>query len=337
VALTVLLVGGAGYVGSATALHLVQQGRRVIILDAFLHNQTVTIPGATIVRGGLDDHILLEKLFQTYSINAVMHFAGSIEVGRSVIDPAAFYENNVVNSKYLLDAMRRAGVKRCIFSSTCALYAPVTGLVCLTENHPINPASPYGKTKYAVECMLQDYAHAYGMSYVALRYFNAAGALPEDRIGEQHQPETHVIPALFAAVDSGKPFHLLGDDYPTPDGTCIRDYVHIHDLARAHVRALEHLENGGASMPINLGTGRGYSVRELLACVEQASGRQVPYVVCPRRSGDVPFLVADASRACEVLGWTAERSSLATIVADAWAFHRAAAVAGSAHDLRQKA
>lgn len=322
---TVLLLGGAGYVGSCTAHRLVMSGYRVVILDAFLHHQSLEIPGTTIIRGDYGDEQLLRSIFSSYNISIVMHFAALIEVGRSVQDPASFYENNVIKTKRLLDVMRSVGVLQCVFSSTCAIYKPREDMQHLTENSPILPLSPYGKTKFVVECLLQDYAVAYGLRYVALRYFNAAGAVIQNDIllGEQHSPETHLIPNIFAAVQYANPVTIFGDDYPTPDGTCVRDYIHVHDLARAHEQALCYLANStNPSAAFNLGTGNGASVAQMVAMVEAVCGTNILVDIKPRRAGDVPCLVADASLARHVLGWQAQRSSLKCIVEDAWYFYR---------------
>ncbi len=317
---TILLLGGAGFVGSCVAHDLLRQGYGVIILDLFLHHQAIVLPGAIVIHGDFGDVSLVRAIFITHQISAVMHFAAYIEVGRSVQEPAAFYENNFINTKRLLDLMREHNVTKIVFSSTCAIYAPLHGLEKLTERHSINPLSPYGKTKCAVEFLLQDYASAYGLSYVSLRYFNAAGAEPAYGLGEQHDPETHVIPLLFQACERDAAFTLFGDDYETPDGTCVRDYVHVRDLSSAHCKALSYLLSGCQSIALNLGSGRGYSVRELIAVVVATTGKNIATVIKQRRAGDVPFLVADATLAEHVLGWRAE-ASLEHIVEDAWRFY----------------
>lgn len=319
---TILLLGGAGFVGSAVAYDLLLQGYGVVIVDLFLHQQTVCLPGAIIIKSDFGDEQVLRAIFATYHISAVMHFAAYIEVGRSVHDPAAFYENNVIKTKRLLDVMREYNITKLVFSSSCAIYAPLHSLEKLTEQHAINPLSPYGKTKLAVEFLLEDYAQAYGLSYVSLRYFNAAGGLPRYNLGEQHEPETHVIPLLFKACEQGQPFTLFGDDYPTPDGTCIRDYIHVQDLSVAHCKALSYLCSGGTAIALNLGSGVGCSVKELIAVVTAVCERPVDVIVKPRRAGDVPLLVADASLAALILEWRAQ-APLEQIVRDAWSFFQA--------------
>ncbi len=317
----ILLLGGAGFVGSCVAHNLLQQRYGLVIIDLFLHHQSVVLPGAVIIRGDFGDEQLLKTIFTTYDIAAVMHFAAYIEVGRSVHEPAAFYENNVVKTKRLFDVMLAYGVKRIVFSSSCAIYAPLFSAEKLTESHQLNPLSPYGKTKCAVEFLLQDYAVAYNFSYVSLRYFNAAGALPEHNLGEQHNPETHVIPLLFKACERQEPFTIFGDDYPTPDGSCVRDYIHVRDLARVHTKALQYLLTGGAALACNVGSGVGHSVKELVAVASGICGQPLATVIKPRRAGDVPFLVADVSRVQDLLDWRAE-ASLPQIIDDAWQFYQ---------------
>ncbi|MBM3893483.1 UDP-glucose 4-epimerase GalE [Candidatus Dependentiae bacterium] len=316
---TILLLGGAGFVGSAVAHELLVQGYGVVIVDLFLHKQTVTLPGAIIIKSDFGDEEVLRAIFSAYHISAVMHFAAYIEVGRSVHEPALFYENNVIKTKRLLDVMREYNVTKLVFSSSCAIYAPLQTLEKLTEQHAINPLSPYGKTKLTIEFLLQDYAQAYGLSYVSLRYFNAAGALSHYHLGEQHDPETHVIPLLFKACEQGALFTLYGDDYPTPDGACVRDYIHVSDLSSAHCKALSYLNAGGSAMALNLGSGVGYSVKELIAVVAAVCGQSIKVIVRPRRTGDAPLLVADTTLAERTLGWHAH-ATLEQIVRDAWCF-----------------
>jgi UDP-glucose 4-epimerase len=318
---TVLLLGGAGFVGSCVAHALLQQGYQVVIIDLFLHHQVVDLPGAIVIRGDFGDQLLLKSIFTTYRIAAVMHFAAFIEVGRSVHEPAAFYDNNVIKTKVLLDLMQVYGVKNIVFSSSCAIYSPVLGGQKLTEQQSLNPLSPYGKTKCVVEFLLQDYARAYDMRYVSLRYFNAAGALPAYGLGEQHTPETHVIPLLFKAAIEQQPFTILGQDYPTPDGTCVRDYIHVKDLAVVHGKALHYLLAGGQAFACNVGSGVGYSVKELVALASSVSGQPIQTVIKPPRAGDVPYLVADVSFVRQRLDWRAE-ALLPEIMNDAWLFYQ---------------
>jgi UDP-glucose 4-epimerase len=316
---TILLTGGAGYIGSHSAYLLHTLGYKVIILDAFAHNQPFNCSWATIVKGNLEDGDLLENVFKQYSIDAVMHFAGFIEVGESVKRPDDFYNNNVFNTLKLLNIMKKYKVHKFIFSSTCAIYGnPV--YVPIDEQHPFAPQSPYGKTKLCVEYILQDYAQAYNITYVALRYFNAAGALSEQGLGEFHEPETHVIPLLLRAIKNNQQFTMFGDDYPTSDGSCIRDYVHVQDIAQAHVLALKYLSDGGTSDVFNLGSGKGYSVKELIMVAQQITGKSVSVVVKPRRPGDVSVLVAQADKARTILHWEPHYSSIKEIIASAWAF-----------------
>lgn len=322
---TVLLLGGAGYVGSSTARRLLAEGYGVVILDSLVHQQVVNIPGAIILQGDYADAQLLRSIFSSYTISIVMHFASLIEVGLSVKEPAAFYENNVIKTKRLLDQMIIAGAMQLVFSSSCAVYRPLKSMEALTEEHDIGPISPYGKTKYMVECLLQDYAYAYGLRYVALRYFNAAGATIDDGycMGEQHTPETHLIPQIFQAVTEKRPVAIFGNNYATPDGTCVRDYVHISDLASAHFLALKYLDNPAhSSQAFNIGSGKGVSVAEVVATVSAICGQKIQTQILPRRAGDVPYLVADATLAGLLLGWQPEQSSINRIVEDAWFFYQ---------------
>lgn len=313
----ILVTGGAGYIGSHTAQLLHASGYQVIILDTLHHNQTFKHPWAEVIKGDVGDSQILTSIFQTHEIDAVMHFAGSIEVGLSMTHPSEFYQNNVTNTLRLLDTMRAHGVKKCIFASSCSVFgSPV--YVPMDEKHPLAPVSPYAKTKLAVEYALQDYANTYDLRYVVLRYFNAAGASPELDLGEQHEPETHVIPLLLRAIQNDTPFTLFGTDYDTPDGTCIRDYIHVKDIAQAHVQALNYLDKGGESDVFNLGSGTGYSVRQLIDVATNVCRKQVKIVIALRRAGDTSTLVANAQKAKDVLGWVPEYSGLENIVASAW-------------------
>jgi len=259
----------------------------------------------------------MNALFEHYAIDAVMHFAADIEVGKSVISPAAFYNNNVINTIQLLDLMRHHHVKTFIFSSSCAVYGTPQWLP-LTEDHPKNPISPYGKTKLMIEMILEDYAHAYGLNYVALRYFNAAGAWPEQQLGEHHEPETHVIPLLLRAAQNKTPFAIFGTDHDTADGTCIRDYLHVRDIADAHLQALYYLKAGNQSDCFNLGTGTGVSVQELISAVEQVCNTKLTILPREKRAGDPALLVADPSKAHAALGWQPHHSDLHTILESAY-------------------
>lgn len=312
----VLVIGGAGYIGSHTSWLLAQQGFRVVILDALVHQQSVHLPWATFVQGDFGDQQLLKKIFSEYAIDTVMHFAAFIEVGESVIDPAKYYNNNVIKTIQLLDVMREYGVSKLIFSSSCAVYGNPVHLP-LDEEHPTNPVSPYGRTKLMIEYALHDYAVAYGLRYVALRYFNAAGGLTEQGLGECHKPESHIIPIVLAAARNNKPFNIFGTDYNTSDGTCVRDYIHVLDIARAHVQASEYLNAGGQSQILNLGTGVGYSVKELVAYAQEVSGTQIQINYGPRRPGDAQTLVADATKVTKLLGWQPQHSDMREIMRSA--------------------
>lgn len=312
----VLVIGGAGYIGSHTSWLLAQQGFRVVILDALVHQQSVHLPWATFIQGDFGDQQLLKKIFLEYAIDTVMHFAAFIEVGESVIDPAKYYNNNVIKTIQLLDVMREYGVSKLIFSSSCAVYGNPVRLP-LDEEHPTNPVSPYGRTKLMIEYALHDYAVAYGLRYVALRYFNAAGGLTEQGLGECHKPESHIIPIMLAAARNNKPFNIFGTDYNTSDGTCVRDYIHVLDIARAHVQASEYLNAGGQSQILNLGTGVGYSVKELVAYAQEVSGTQIQINYGPRRPGDAQTLVADATKVTKLLGWQPQHSDMCEIMRSA--------------------
>ena len=299
---TILVTGGAGYIGSVTAWQLAQKGYNVIVLDLLIHNQTFNYPWATFIHGDYGDAILLEHIFTTYNITAVMHFGAFIEVGASVKNPALYYHNNVFKTDMLLNAMRKQNITTFVFSSSCAVYG-IPQTTYLTEAHPRNPISPYGKTKYMVEMILEDYATVYGLKSVALRYFNACGAVPEQGLYEQHYPETHVIPLLLNAAQQQTPFAIFGTDYPTSDGTCIRDYVHVADIAHAHCQALEYLKTHTGFTACNLGTGTGYSVKELISYTEEITEKKISSVICARRMGDPERLVAQAGKAQELLHW----------------------------------
>jgi UDP-glucose 4-epimerase len=331
----ILVVGGAGYIGSHTTLQLAQQGYRVVVLDSFVHGQVLDMSWATVIRGDFGDRKQLESIFARYHISAVMHFAGFIEVGESVIRPADFYHNNFTNTLQLLDVMRLYDVSQFIFSSSCAVYGnPIK--IPMNEDHPFNPVSPYGRTKLAVEFALQDYATAYGLRYVSLRYFNAAGALPEFGLGEQHHPETHLIPLLFAAARDGKPIKIFGDDYQTTDGTCVRDYIHVVDIADAHLKAYEYLNAGSLSIALNLGTGRGYSVKELIQAAQESCDLKILTEIVARRPGDAAVLVADANKARVMLGWQPQHGDIHEILRSAYAWQQRPAVVAEGSTFKEK-
>ena len=318
-----LVVGGAGYIGSHMVKHLCRAGAQVTVLDDLSSGyRDAVVSGAELVVGSAADAGLLATLLAQHRFDAVMHFASFIQVGESVADPAKYYANNVAATLTLLDAMRQAEVRRFIFSSTAAVYGDPS-YVPIDEAHPKNPINPYGRSKWMVEQVLEDYDRAYGLKSVCLRYFNAAGADPEGELGERHVPETHLIP-LVLQVASGRreAISVFGTDYDTLDGTCIRDYIHVADLCDAHALALERLLAGGESARFNLGNGQGFSVNEVIEMVRHVTGREIPVRFEARRVGDPPRLVADSRQAREGLGWQPKRDDLATIIADAWAWER---------------
>jgi UDP-arabinose 4-epimerase len=318
---TILVTGGAGYIGSHTCKVLAQAGHRPITLDNLSHGHRWAVKWGPLVEGDLAQMELIERTLKQFKVDAVMHFAGFAHVGESMAEPGKYFRNNAMNSLNLLEAMQRCGVKRIVFSSTCAVYG-IPRALPIVEEQPLQPVNPYGESKLCTERTLHWYGAAHGFEWVALRYFNAAGADPDGEIGEEHHPETHLIPlAILSALQEREGLELYGTDYPTPDGTAIRDYIHVADLAQAHVRALEYLIAGGASTALNLGTGQGYSVREVVRAVEQVTGYRVPTRSALRRPGDPPALVAAPNRAREVLGWQPQCSDLHSIVQTAWGWH----------------
>lgn len=313
----ILVTGGAGYIGSITAYHLIKRGFEVVVADDLSRGHGHTVPPELLHVLRLQDTAALTKLLQ--GVDAVVHFAAYIAVGESTREPELYFANNVGGSLSLFEAMARANVKRIVFSSTAAVYGEPPQSP-IPEDSPFAPVSPYGQSKAIVEGVLADLDRYRGLRSVVLRYFNACGAEPEAKLGELHEPETHLIPLLFRAATTGEPVQLFGDDYPTPDGTCVRDYIHVGDLASAHLAALDHLLAGGASSQFNVGTGTGNTVIEVLRAVEEISGRKVPYKVAPRRDGDSPSLVANSRKLQQTLGWKPVRSGLKQIVRDAWDF-----------------
>ena len=322
----VMVIGGAGYVGSHVALALFESGFLPVTYDDLSGGHAAFVRWGPLERGDVRDAAGLEGAIRRHRAEAVVNLAAEIEVGRSVRDPNAFYGSIACGAVALAEAMRRTGLRATVLSSSCAVYGDPERLP-ISEDHPLRPVSPYGRAKLMAETILED-AAAYGIRTMRLRYFNAAGADFEGRVGEAHEPETHILPiAIAAAAGKGGPVRVNGDRHPTRDGTCVRDYVHVLDLARAHVRAIEYLLDGGAGAAVNLGTGRGTSVRELLAAVERATGRRIAQAVGPARPGDPPELVADAARAGALLGWRA-RHGLDEIVRSAADWHLRGLAAG---------
>jgi UDP-glucose 4-epimerase len=316
----ILVTGGAGYIGSHAVRLFLGRGHDVWVYDNLAMGHRAAVPGDRLIVGDLAELPRLDHALVMQRIEAVVHFAAFAFVGESVRDPGKYYQNNLVNTLNLMDCLRRQGIGKFVFSSTCATYG-VPQQVPITEEEPQRPINPYGRAKLAVEQALADYAAAYGWGYAALRYFNAAGAAADGSIGEDHDPETHLIPlAIYAAQGRRPHLEIFGTDYPTPDGTCIRDYVHVDDLAEAHLLALERLQPG-QGLRYNLGTGRGYSVREVIRCVEEVSGRPVPVKEGPRRPGDPPVLVAAADKVRSELGWQPRYGELRPIVETAWNWH----------------
>lgn len=309
----ILITGGAGYIGSHAAYLMAKRGYEIIILDKLLHNQPFNHAWATLIQKDFSDRQTLDTIFSQYDIHAVMHFAAFIEVGRSMRDPLSFYENNMSKTIMLLQAMIEHSVKKFIFSSSCAVYG-MPQSATLNESHSKSPISPYGNSKLMVEMALHDAHIAHDLQYVALRYFNAAGAMPGSGLGEYHEPETHIIPLLMRAALHDKPFYVYGDDYPTPDGTCIRDYLHVMDIAHAHEKAVDYLIAGNESRSFNLGTGSGYSVAQLIDIVERVTGKTLKIIVHQRRAGDPAQLIADPALAMQSLGWKPEYSAMEDII-----------------------
>ena len=317
----VLVTGGAGYIGSHTAKALSQAGHEPIVLDNLSFGHKWAVKWGPLEVGDLNDPPFIRRVIGTHKVEAVIHFAANAFVGESMTNPKKYFRNNTVNTLNLLDAMVDAGVKPIVFSSTCATYG-VPIKVPIEESHPQAPVNPYGESKFFVERILHWYSQAYGLRYAALRYFNAAGADPAHEIGEDHDPETHLIPLVIDAAMGKRPrVEIFGTDYPTPDGTAIRDYIHVADLSDAHVRSLKLLLDGTQCLKLNLGTGQGNSVREVIAAVAKVSGKEVPVKESPRRAGDPPMLVADARKAFAELGWKPKYADINTIVQHAWTWH----------------
>ncbi len=318
----ILVVGGAGYIGSHANKELARLGHKTVVFDNLVHGHREFVRWGEFFEADLASVDRLRDLFSTHAFDAVMHFASYINVGDSVTDPRAYYANNVVNTLNLLNVMLEFDVKRFIFSSSCAVYGTPENTP-ITEEHPLNPVNPYGWTKLMIEKVLADYARAYGLRYAALRYFNAAGADAESGIGERHSPETHLIPLVLDAATGRRPnVSVYGTDYPTRDGTCIRDFIHVSDIADAHVLALDYLMDGGPSEAFNLGSGSGHSVREVISAASGVTGRKIPVIESGRRPGDPAILIGSPKKIERTLRWRPRHSDLRTMVASAWKWHQ---------------
>lgn len=324
--MNILVVGGAGYIGSHMVKMLSQAGHHVATLDDLSNGFKDAVKYGGFVEGDIADSDLLDELFSENSFDGVMHFASYIQVGESVEKPSIYYRNNVTNTQVLLDAMVEHGIKCFIFSSTAATFGEPE-YTPIDEKHPQKPINPYGHSKLMVEQILSDFDHAYGLKSVSLRYFNAAGADPDGELGERHDPETHLIPlVLQAASGRRKNITVFGDDYDTPDGTCIRDYIHINDLCTAHLLGLEYLVNGGESKSYNMGNGQGYSIKEVIDVAKKVTGNDFEVVTGPRRDGDPARLVADSKLLQSELGWKPEYPDLEDIIRHAWEWEKKSAV-----------
>ena len=320
--MNVLVVGGAGYIGAHMILTLLEAGHDVVTYDSLVSGHRAAVLGGAFVKADLANAAALAAVLHAHRVDAVMHFASCSQVGESVADPGKYYRNNVCNTVYLLDAMVRAGVRRFVFSSTAAIFGE-PAYVPIDETHPRAPVNAYGASKLMVERMLHDYERAHAVRSICLRYFNAAGADPKGRIGERHEPETHLIPLLLQVAAGRRPHvSIFGRDYDTPDGTCIRDYVHVLDLCHAHLLALEWLRAGRPSAAFNLGNGTGHSVLSVIRAVERMTGQTLPVLDAARRVGDPARLVAHSRLAQHELGWRPQRTDIDTIVHDAWNFER---------------
>lgn len=318
----ILVTGGAGYIGSHTVKRLLERGHDVTVYDSLVFGHRQAVPAERLVIGDLKDIDHVDHLMVVNRIEAVIHFAAFAYVGESVTNPAKYYGNNLVNSLNLLDRVRRLGISRFVFSSTCATYGVPTA-VPITEAEKQSPINPYGNSKLAFEYALSDYAVAYPLGFAALRYFNAAGAAPDGTIGEDHNPETHLIPLVLEVALGKRPLiEVFGTDYPTPDGTCVRDYIHVDDLADAHVLAVERLQPGNA-WKFNVGVGKGFSVREVIRTAEEVTGKTIAVKEAPRRPGDPPALVASADKIRRELGWEPKYTELRAIIETAWKWHKA--------------
>ncbi len=318
----ILVTGGAGYIGSHTVRMLVDKGLEPIVIDTleYGHREAILNPETELVVGNLGDTDLLGRIFEYHDIDAVIHFAAYASVGESMSEPEKYYQNNISAPLNLLSVMRKYGCKTFIFSSTCATYGNPQ-YAPLDELHPQNPINPYGMSKYMLELILKDYERAYDFKYAFLRYFNASGASPDGLIGEDHNPETHLIPLILDAIQGDRShITIFGTDYPTQDGTCVRDYIHVNDLATAHLAALDYIKTKNESVVCNLGTGVGVSVKEMIAMAEEVTGKKVPLQYGERRPGDPPFLFANPAQAKSILGWEASYKDVREIIKHAWAW-----------------
>lgn len=321
--MSILVTGGAGYIGSHTVAELLANGEEVIVLDNLRTGHAGAVLAGTFYQGDIRDEALLQRIFTSHQIEAVIHFAASSLVGESVHLPLKYYDNNVVAAQKLLSAMEQHGVKKIVFSSTAATYGEPKR-VPIQEDDPTEPTSPYGETKLAIEKMMKWCDGAHGIKSISLRYFNAAGAHPDGRIGEDHQPESHLVPIILqVALGQREYVSIFGDDYPTADGTCIRDYIHVMDLAQAHYLAVRHLRQGGESGVYNLGSGSGFSVKQVIEKVREVTWHPIPVKVAERRAGDPAILIASNERAKRVLGWQPRYEDLGTIIESAWKWHHA--------------
>jgi UDP-arabinose 4-epimerase len=317
---SVLVTGGAGYIGSHAAKALAARGYVPVTYDNLVYGHRWAAQSGPFVEGDIGDRDLLMETIGRFNISAVMHFAAFTSVGESVKKPEKFFNNNVTRSLTLLDAVVESGIRHVVFSSSAATYG-TPDRVSITEDAPQRPVNPYGETKLIIERALHWYAGAHDLTYAAPRYFNASGADLDGKLGEMHDPETHLIPLVFQAIDGGRPLQVFGNDYPTPDGTCVRDYIHVADLADVHVKALDYLFDGGASIAMNLGTGQGHSVKEVISVAENVTGRKVPHSIVGRREGDPAILVADPALAGKVLDWHPQHSDLDCIIRSAWKWY----------------
>ena len=315
----ILVTGGAGYIGSHTVRLLLEQGHDVTVVDNLSKGYRHNVPAGRLFELNIADTAALAGLMRRMRPQAVIHFAAFIAVGESMREPARYFTNNLGGSLSLLTAMVETGVRHMVFSSTAAVYGDPPSSPIL-ETFPIKAVNPYGESKVMVETLLRWFDEIHHLTSVCLRYFNASGADPSGHLGEEHKPETHLIPLLFRAILTGNPITVFGDDYPTPDGTCLRDYIHVDDLAQAHILSLEYLLNGGASDQFNVGTGAGHTVLEMIKAVEEVTGKKVPYVIGPRRDGDSPSLIADATKLRSRLAWQPRYADLETIIEHAWKF-----------------